>query len=562
MKRFLVSGTIAFVQAATLWAQSGIEQAKKFVAQRDYAAAYSAIQSSVRSGITNIDALTLAGEIYLEMDKPDSATIFFAKAHDISDTPETTRRYAQGLSRSGKHKDAFEILKKLVKKNSKDALNHLALAEAYLDADSLRQGELAIINAREINGNLAEVHLALGNLYFAQGIFELAKNSLEEALKINPSLIDARIKLAASYYKMANAETDEALYNELFARSLKEWNTVGQQDPNNARAWYEQGKIFYLASKWGESAKAFYKYVQLRPENYLARWLLAQASFKIGQYDSAAIQLPIVAQHIDSVRDKATLMLAQSKFESKKYSEAAVSYKEALKSVKLDQTDFERYGYAAINSGDTTTAIDCFYKAIDGEIKKCNLMYRFGHLLREKKRFDEAISVFRSRIAACDDSNSIKARLFIGQSYYNNAKYDSALISINEYLALDPSNLFGRVVLANCYNAMKQVDSAKSVLADVIETGRQMPNAKKSDIETALSTICGLYLDTKDFNAIQKYGKIWMEINPESVSAYIYTAVGYQGAGDKDNACKYYKEALKRDANNKTAKQNLKALGC
>lgn len=562
MKRLLIIVALALVPAVTLWAQSGIEQAKKLVAQRDYAGAYSVIQPDVRSGISNVDALMLAGEIYLEMDKPDSATVFFAKAHDISDTPETARLHAKGLSKSGKHKDAFEILKKLVKKNGKDAFNHLALAEAYLDADSLRQGELAIINAREINGDLAEVHLALGNLYFAQGVFELAKNSLDEALKINPSLIDARIKLAASYSKMANAESDSALYNELFARSLKEWNTVGQQDPNNARAWYEQGKIFYLASKWGESAKAFYKYVQLRPDNYLARWFLAQASFKIKQYDSAAVQLPIVAQHIDSVRDKAILMLAQSKFESKKFSEAAASYKEVSKSIKLDQTDYERYGYAAINSGDTTTTIDCFYKAIDGEIKKCNLMYRFGHLLRDKKRFDEAISIFRKRIAICDDSNSIRARLSIGQSYYNNAKYDSALISINEYLALDPSNLFGRIVLANCYNAMKQVDSAKSILANVIETGRQMPNAKKSDIETALSTLCGWYLDAKDFTAIQKYGKIWLEINPESVSAYIYTAVGYQGAGDKDNACKYYKEALKRDANNKTAKQNLKALGC
>lgn len=562
MKKFLILSAVLVFSAAVAKAQPGVEQAKKHVENRDYSAAYVAIQPAIKSGLANADALTLAGEIYLEFDKPDSAAIFLAKARDMHETPEITRSYAKALSKSGKHNEAFDILRQLLKKDNKAALNHLALAEAFLDADSLRQGELEIMLARDIDKNLAEVHYALGNLYFAQNIFELAKNSFEEALRINPTLIDARIKLAGSYLKLANAETDESLSNELFSRSLKEWNAVAQQDPNNARAWYEQGKIFYMASKWGESAKAFYKYVQLRPENYTARWYLAQASFKIGQYDSAAVQLPIVAEHIDSVRGKAYIMLAQAKFESKKFMEATNAYKDAEKKAELDANDHERFGTAAILSGDTTLAIKSFYAAIEGDAKKCNLMYRFAHLLRSRKQYGEAISVFKRRIESCNDSNSIESRLYIGLSYYSDGKYDSAMSAVREYLAIEPDNLYGRIILANCFNALKQVDSAKTTLINVIESGRKNSSARKNDMENAFGTLCGLYLDAKDFGSVLKYGKLWLEYNPESITANIYTAVGYQGGGDKDNACKYYRETLKRDPNNKTAKDNLKKLGC
>ncbi|MCC6845805.1 MAG: tetratricopeptide repeat protein [Bacteroidetes bacterium] len=562
MHKFIVFSAVLIFSAIVANAQSGVEQARKYVESRDYSAAYAAIQPAVKSGLTGADALILAGEIYLEFDKPDSAAVFLAKARDMNETQEITRIYAKALSKSGKHGEAFEILRKLLKKDNKEALNHLALAEAYLEADSLRQGELEIMLARDIDKNLAEVHYALGNLYFAQNIFELAKNSFEEALRINPSLVDARIKLAGSYLKLANAEMDEALSNELFSRSLKEWNAVAQQDPNNARAWYEQGKIFYMASKWGESAKAFYKYVQLRPENYMARWYLAQASFKIGQYDSAAVQLPIVAEHIDSVRGKAVIMLAQAKFESRKFSEATVAYKDAEKKTELDVNDYERFGTAAILSGDTSLAIKNFYAAIDGDSKKCGLMYRFAHLLRSRKQYGEAISVFKRRIESCNDSNSTESRLYIGISYYSDAKYDSAMLATREYIAMQPDNLYGRIILANCFNALKQVDSAKATLINIIESGRTNASARKNDMENAFATLCGLYLDTKDFGAVLKYGKQWLEYNPESVTANIYTAVGYQGNGDKDNACKYYRETLKRDPNNKTAKDNLKKLGC
>jgi tetratricopeptide (TPR) repeat protein len=560
---------IAVLLPVTGFAQSNIDKAKQFVAERDYLKAYDYALPAVKDAPKNSDVLLLAGEIYLEMEKADSAVQFIAKAVDIDDKTSVMRKYAKALARAGKFEEAVKIAKKAIKKDEKDAYNQLALADVYLKADSLKQAEMTIIVAKDLNKKIPDGFVALGDLYYAQRVYELARMNYEEALLLDSNLLDARIKLATSYYKLANAEPDKDLSNELFGRSLREWNRITKEDPKNASAFYEQGKIFYLADKFGEAAKSFYQYTLLRPEGWLGMWYLAQSSFKIGQYDSAIKQLEIVKIKIDTVKERATLMLAQSQFELKKYKESAANFAEAQKfsatnpAIKIDALDMERWGRAAILSGDTATALQNFKTVIDNsDGKKCSLMYSYAFLLKEKKMYAESIQIYRKRIAACNDSMSIKARLFIGLNFYSDNKPDSAIIALKEFIQLDPNSMYGRIMLSNSFTALKLADSSKKTLVEALEVGKQNPATSKKDLENVLSELCRIYLDAKDYANLLKYAKTWSEINTESATAYIYIAVGYQGNADKENACKNYREVLKRDKENKVAKQNMKALGC
>ena len=47
-----------------------------------------------------------------------------------------------------------------------------------------------------------------------------------------------------------------------------------------------------------------------------------------------------------------------------------------------------------------------------------------------------------------------------------------------------------------------------------------------------------------------------------TTDAYLFMAIGYHGQNDKDNACKNYKETLKKNPNNPVAKRNVGSLGC
>ena len=426
------------------------------------------------------------------------------------------------------------------------------------------KAEISIIRAREVDKKNPMVYVALGDLYYTKRVYELSKDNYITALEFDDKLLDARIKLAQSYYELAVAEPDTALYNELFLRSLQEWNTITKQDPNNARAFFQQGKILFQASRFGSAAASFFRYTQLRPEVSQGRWYFAQSLFKSGQWDSAAVQLSWIKQSDlpDSIKKQSTIYLAQAYFNTKNFEKSVAAYKESKLMMTLDQEELERFGFAAVNAKDTTLAISIFDEAIAGPQKKCNLMFRYALLLKDKKMYAKSNEVFTKRIKECNDENTIKAKLFIGVNLFSDNKAAEAIPVFKEYVASDPNSMYARRMLANSFSSIAKNDSARAVLIAAFEYSKTNPSLQKSDVESVLQSLCKNYLDAKDFSNTVKYAKLWAEFNPESENAYLFMAIGYHGQNDKDNACKNYKETLKKNPNNPVAKRNVGSLGC
>ncbi len=558
----------------TLFAQSTFDQFKKAVEDKEYVEALRYTPEVVNQFRKDNVILMMAADVYMEMELPDSAvsTLALAMEND-DDAPTLHREYALALSKANRTDKALSVMNALLKrkKMDKDPENFVTLSNIYIAADSVLQAEYNLLVARELDDKNAQVYIGLGDLYFAKKVFELAKDNYESALATDgkqlstKSILNAKIKLASSYYKLGNMEMDQQLSNEYFRRSLNTWNEITKADPKNATAFYEQGKIFFLASKFLEAGASFNRYANLRPEGWLGRWYAGQAWYNSRKYDSAAIHLELVRAKIDTITGKANAMLAHAYFETKKFQESINLYKSLP---TMNQTDYERMGYAAFFSKDTITAIDAFNKSINGEEKKCNTAFRFANLLQSMKKYDEAIAVFKKRIADCEDSNSVKSRYFIGSCFYLAQKYDSALISLKEYLSMDGSSISGRVYIGNTFNALKRSDSAKRYLFSAVELAQQSlqlnpgnPSIIK-EAELAFEAMCRVSLEAKETQSVIKYGKAWLEINEKSAIPHVYLGFAYQTQGDKDNACKAYAEALKRDPKNTASQKNKSALGC
>ena len=572
--RFILLIAMLLIGNISLYSQSTLEQFKKAIEEKEFVEALRYTPDIVTQNAKDNSILMMAADVYLEMQLPDSAVSVLSIAMDNDDdSPVLNREYALALSLAGKTEKALNVMNTLLKKKKmdKDPENFVALSNVYLNADSVLQAEYNLLIARDLDDKNAQVYIGLGDLYFAKKVYELAKDNYEAALSSDgkqltqKSILNAKIKLASSYYKLGNMEMDQQLSNEYFRRSLNTWNEITKADPKNATAFYEQGKIFFLASKFLEAGASFNRYALLRPEGWLGRWYAGQAWYNARKYDSALTHLEAVRTKIDSITGKANAMLAHSYFEAKKFAESIALYKSIP---GLNQTDYERMGYAAFFSKDTVTAIDAFYKSINGEEKKCNTAFRFANLLQSMKKYDEAIAVFRKRIADCEDSNSVKSRFFIGSSYYLAQKYDSALISLKEYLGFDENSISGRVYIANTFNAMKKADSAKRYITSAVDIAQQAlaqnPGNPSiiSESERAFEAMCRLSLEAKDVQTVIKYGKAWIEINDKSAIPHVYLGFAYQTGGEKDNACKAYSEALKRDPKNSAAQKNKTALDC
>ncbi|MCX7736208.1 MAG: tetratricopeptide repeat protein [Candidatus Kapabacteria bacterium] len=567
---FLISFIFLFICNFHLFGQSAYDQMRTYVSESDYVKASEFIKQAIKDNPKDLNVHVLAGDIYFELEKYNEALDMYEKANDIkSKQTSILRKIGKTLSELERHQEAIKILKDAVSIDKNDFRNLLELGNAYIKSKQLNEAELTITKARELNRKSPEAFVALGDLYFAQNVYPLARTNYEEALAIDENLTEARVKLATTYYKLANQEIDRDLANELFTRSLKEWNIITQKDPKNAKALKEQGKILFFAKQYGEAAQSFFRYLDLRSDDVLIRWFYAQSLVEIGKCDSAVAQLQIVTQEIDSVRDKAKLKLAQCYFEQKRFLESAKTYEEVKNAIELDNVDIERLAVAYIRNGDTTKALSYYKELVNKDPSRCMLMYQTGILSFLIKDYNNALYFFDKHYKHCNDSLTPKTLYYIGNAYFNLSQTDSAIAYINLSLAKDPDYITSRIFLGDIYAAMSQnngnkqfKENAKNEFRMAINRGMQDTARYARELLQAYAKLCGVFLEEKNFSELQKLAKQWTDYDGRSQFAWLYLAISYQGLSDKENACRSYRRVLQIDPKNATAKKNMELLQC
>jgi len=574
MTRAFILFILSTFATAGLVAQSNFDRAKESAAVSDYLEAVQYIRPAVREEPRDEATLALATKIYLELELLDSAEIYGARLYELEDeVPEYVHDYALALTRNDKAVKAIGILRKLDREQP-NVQTSLYLVNALLEADSTQAAELVAATAKKKYPDNADAYLSMGLLYFnykPQPVYELAVQNFEKAVELDENLVRAHFGLAECYWKMANRESDDDLANELFKRSLVEWNAVGRLDPRNARAWFEQGKIFYLAKKYLESVKALLRYRELRPVGTgqpIASWYLGKSYYELQLCDSAQIHLNDAANEIDSLKPTATLMLARCSFLSKEWTTAAQQYQAAVQggttSRDWESIDVWYYGAALVLAGDTARAIAVMTEAAERDPGQCSFMFRFGLLLQSRMMSATSNRIFKERLANCSDSLDSKIYMLIGNNFFADSLVDSAVTAYQKALELDPKNGYVQTRLAETYEVQGDESKARALYGEVIANG-EIEGATDDDKRAALSAILkvnGLDLQAKDWKGIIDRCKRGMAIDPENRWLRLYTAIGYQGQGDTENACKWYKQVLKVDPENGTAKKNLQALGC
>lgn len=551
-----------------------LEVAKRLVEAGDYLAATPLIREALKEQPNNAEVLYYATRIFSEIELHESAVMYGSRMYaEENDNPEYVHAFATALTRAGQPLEAIRVLRRLQKK-SDDVRTALLLVNALSDADSLAQAELVAATAKKKFPESADAYFALGILYFKykpHPVLELAVQNLEEAIKLDDKLIQAHFYLAQSYWKMANKETDSDLANELFKRSLLEWNKVTILDSLNATAWFEQGKIFFLAEKWNDAVVALLKYRELRPVgtgNSIVSWYLGRAYFGLNRCDSAQTHLDDASRLIDSLRIPASLQLAKCRFLSKDWVGAAHAYDVALASggpmAGWDSTDVWYFGVSLVLSGDTARGIEIMDQAAVRDPKQCGLMFRYGLLLQQKNQNERSTDIFRQRLANCQDSLDARIHFLIGNNFYADSLVDSAIAEYEYALKIEPGNGIFMVRLAETWSVMGNDAKARELYQQVITRGFDTTSAdqEKRSAITAILKLNGLDVDAKKWTDIIERSKLGLHLDVKNKWLLLYTAIGYQGAGKTDEACKFYREILKIDPHNESALKNSNALNC
>lgn len=214
-----------------------------------------------------------------------------------------------------KYKDLPKQLAELCIQIDKDPDNaelYYKRAQYYYQAGLIEDGFKDASVAIKLNPKNALYHIIISDFYFAKKETDLAEESLQKAIQIDPANNDARLKLAELYYHLgmpseSNATLDEALKLKNFnptahlIRSflLKEANdTIGMlrmlqlvidQNPKEKKAYLELG--YYYQERLNPIAIQYYQNaLKIDPKDKEINYNLAKLYQDLQELDAAIQQ--------------------------------------------------------------------------------------------------------------------------------------------------------------------------------------------------------------------------------------------------------------------------------
>ncbi|MGH9196664.1 MAG: tetratricopeptide repeat protein, partial [Acidimicrobiia bacterium] len=131
--------------------------------------------------------------------------------------------------------------------------------------------------ARSLNENLFEVHLALGNVYQATGRNAEAIAELRRALELQPNSDDAYRRLGRTYLRSGRAQ-----------EAIQAYERAVQVNPYYWRNHESLGAAHLRLGASEKAAQAFRRVVELEPDNVNGYNNLGATHLQLGKYEEAA----------------------------------------------------------------------------------------------------------------------------------------------------------------------------------------------------------------------------------------------------------------------------------
>jgi tetratricopeptide (TPR) repeat protein len=123
-----------------------------------------------------------------------------------------------------------------------------------------------------------EINLRLGWLTYSSGLFTESLAYYQKALTLMPYAIEPKFGYTYPAAALGNWEQVKTQYNEIL-----------KIDPNNTKANYKLGSIYYGAEDFNTAYKYFEKVVNLWPFDYDGVLMFAWTNFKLGKLREAKV---------------------------------------------------------------------------------------------------------------------------------------------------------------------------------------------------------------------------------------------------------------------------------
>lgn len=280
-------------------------------------------------------------------------------------------------------------------------------------------------------------HLRIGEIYLAQGRYELAEEEFQEAYRLDPQEEEALLGLGS----VAAATGDEE-------EALERWREVLALDETNREAHYRLGRAYIGRSQWSAAQEELEK---------AARYGEGEAHFYLG----------LLLARED--RELATLQLEEVVESESALAEGAaevISILEGLKGAGEAEVA-AGLGYMYLRYGLPTLAREELARALSLDPEQHLARSYLGYTLWSLGEYEEARGVLREALRL--DPHSPLNYYFLALFHRSQGDHEVALLEFQKALRLDPDNAAICVEMATTYLEKRDYPAAREWYRAAVE---------------------------------------------------------------------------------------------
>lgn len=252
-------------------------------------------------------------------------------------------------------------------------------------------------------------HLQIGEIYLAQGRYELAKEEFQETLRLDPKEEEALLGLGS----VAAATGDEE-------EAIERWMELLTLDQTNGEAHYRLGRAYLGRSQWSSAQEELEK---------AARYGEGEALFYLG----------LLLARED--RESATLYLGEVVEKGGDSAERAaevISILEGLRGAEDEASVAAKLGHIYLGWELPTLAQEQLTKAVSLDPEQHLARSYLGYTLWSLEKYEEAKEVLREALTL--DPHSPLNHYFLALLHRSEGCPEAALLEFQKALELDPEN--------------------------------------------------------------------------------------------------------------------------
>jgi tetratricopeptide (TPR) repeat protein len=491
------------------------------------------------------------GEVLRRQEKCEQALPLFLKAVDLDRKyPDAQLALGDCYVKTKNFDAAFKALSPGLKWGSKVEHRFLvALGDAELARDSLRDAGIYYTKAREKAPNDATPRRALGDFYIKRGTFELAVPEYEAAVSLDSSDVELRLALGRALF-----------YAQRYNDALEVYREVVARDPEFPPGQLALGDLYYRSGtadrrRFTDARAPLEIYVKLEPSDPRGWSVLGRNYYQLGMKDEALEAMKTAERLGDKSKEMYTFR-ARAHVDRKEWDEALKYYAMG----EAEPQDQLKLAQIFVNQSQPARAESLYSNLIQQDSTSWNgkfAMMEMGKLRYRDKNFPAAVSWFR-RLTTLDPAQG-DAYYFLGLSLKEMKQPAEAIGALRRAAELTPERPDRHFWLGMLYAEMDSTAAARRELNQAVQLDTS-GTTKNSGF--ALRQLGYYELLGRNYTEAVRMLERSVTINPGDIQAWIWYAQGNHNAGNRGKACEAYDRALALDPSQSIAAKGKNALGC